>query len=444
MGSYYIYPELIPKTLEGEVGPKVDMNPLFNYYNRGFRAVDVTVPYPVTDKGHCVIVTGDKSATPETLEYAKSTLMDSLRHEGYLCIGIMQKGDFYQMRNKFDIIIYDQKNSINCAEILISRKNKSEISAITDYNIVEEINEIMDSKKDQIKSYVSSKNISDKYCGYNKWAIDTAQAVVSLMANYPNQKYIIVINAGAVDTAGHYRGYAPYVECVGRICEDVVPLLEQCFTENIGFVMTADHGMTFTNTVSKSGGHSSTKYSSAPTSLKIPFIVWADNVKKSTYLAPAGQENITPTLLSLTESEELPRFMNAKPLPLKEKVSLTVKLSRPDNIFIYDPNTQESIYRSTAPDNIFKLRGFDTGTYEINFENNTENRTLLLETDTVYDETIQEDDIESSGGQELSDCLSNMNHNIKHIKQKVPYLGLIALINIIGFGFIYHIYKKKL
>ncbi|NLI62003.1 MAG: sulfatase-like hydrolase/transferase [Methanosarcinaceae archaeon] len=457
--SCYIYPELLPETLEGEPGHGADISNFEEYFDTGFRAVDVTVPHPVTDKGHSVIVTGYRNATPEIVGYNKSTIIDSLRHEGYFCIGIMQRGDFYQMRNKFDIIMYDKTNSINKPEILIQINNheksnyeKSKYENLIQNRdiLIEDVNQIMENKKREIKKYVSSKNISERYSGYNKWAIDSAIEIVSLMNEYPEQKYILIINAGAVDTSGHYRGYEAYIENLEFIVNDTIPLLNECKNQSTGFIFTADHGMTFPNLESRSGGHSSSKYSSAECSVKIPLIFWAENVKKETYEKPAHQQDITPTIFSLTEIEEMPRFMDGEALPIKEKVTLTLKLEKKENISIYDKD--KIIYKSEKPDNAYKLKGFETKTYKINFYDRNENITINFEKDTVYDqikenekeEKEKKDEKKGSDNREkgLKGYLINFYEKILLLIEKIHYFALIGIINAVGIGMIYYIYKK--
>jgi len=79
-----------------------------------------------------------------------------------------------------------------------------------------------------------------------------------MATNRPGQKYLVTVNAGAVDASGHHRNNYGYIDCIECLDAELSPLYELCKKNNLAFVLTADHGMAFSKDGSK-GGHQSEK-----------------------------------------------------------------------------------------------------------------------------------------------------------------------------------------
>jgi 2,3-bisphosphoglycerate-independent phosphoglycerate mutase len=76
--------------------------------------------------------------------------------------------------------------------------------------------------------------------------------------NAPDKRYILTINAGAVDCAVHYRITQGYIESIEGIDAAVIPLYELCIENDLAFIFTADHDMAF-GAKNVRGGHQSEK-----------------------------------------------------------------------------------------------------------------------------------------------------------------------------------------
>ena len=447
-GSYYIYPELSGETLTGEPVGKSKVPTLSKMWENGFRVSLMKVPVPVTDKGHSVLVTGNPSADPEMVGYSDSSFLDIFQNEGYLCIGIMQRGDFESMRKKFDIIIYDKTNSVNNMDFTI------QINPFEDSKsqVIRDIESVFESQKKKAPSYIDSKDTGDKYAGYNRWGLDTAYETLLILDKYPNQKFIIVINVGAIDSTGHYRGYYAYLDAVERLDADLKKLYDTCVRKNLFFIITADHGMSFETQDKKGGGHSSSKYAKSKEALHIPFIIYGNSVKKgAVYYEGAGQEDAAPTLLSLFNIYTPPRFLKGDILPAKERPTLHVSVADSETIRLYRISGAEEMLLFTSVDlsdnySVYSISGLDSGNYILKWEGGNQSYTqtelsLFIEKDTIVDLSAylrksplslsNPTDFEISGGRFFKMPIT-----------KLSIYGLIALINLVGAASIYRFYKK--
>jgi len=458
MGSYYLFPELKGETLEGESIQKASCSVLPDIYKNGFRISEMTVPVPMTEIGHSVLVTGNPSADSEMVGYTDSTIMDALRKEGFLCIGVMQRGDFESMRQKFDVIAYDKTNSVNNMEFIVQTNEFAD----SNKKVVQEITSVLESHKNRASSYTNTKNISDKYAGYNRWGLDAAVEVLSVMEKYPDQKFILVVNVGAVDSTGHYRGYYAYLEVIENLDSDLTKLYEKCRRNNIFLLITADHGMSFESQSKKSGGHSSAKYSKTKESLSIPFIVYGNNVLKDTiHYHPALQEDIAPTLISLFNLPNTPRFSKGSILPVKEKPSFHLESPEPIQIQLYQltGDGQTQVFNSLGfnRDAVFSnysISGLPPGKYLLQWE--TKSSKISYSQNEVQFQLTSDTKID------LSDYLkkpsfsffNSSENNNSSLSKKTDFASslnlsksvlilLIAVLNLAGVGTLYYIYKKK-
>ncbi|MBZ3934885.1 sulfatase-like hydrolase/transferase [Methanimicrococcus blatticola] len=453
LGSYYLFPELKGETLSGESVQKASLSVLPNIWDRGFRISQMKVPVPVTEKGHSVLVTGNPSADAEIVGYAESTVMDVLREEGFLCIGIMQRGDFESMRSKFDVIIYDKTNSVNNMDFTIQQNSFNG----SNQAVINDIVSVFNFQKNRALSYINTKDTSEKYAGYNRWGLDTACEVLSVMEKYPGQKFILVISVGAVDSTGHYRGYFAYLDAVEKLDKDLEKLFEKCRRNNLFFLLTADHGMAFEEQNKKGGGHSSTKYSKTKESLNIPFIVYGNSIQKNVvYYEQTGQEDIAPTLLSLFNIQTHPRFSKGKVLPAKEKAAFYLQAPEPVQIRLFQltGDGESEVFNSlgfnrNAVFSQYSIAGLTPGSYLLKWDT-ADSKMKYVQSEIRFqitsDTSIDLSDylIKSSDSLlPISNVLPQSDSKISSKYMKPIYYLLIAVINIAGIGGIYYFYKKS-
>ncbi|MFW5987377.1 MAG: phosphoglycerate mutase, partial [Methanohalophilus sp.] len=57
-----------------------------------------------------------------------------------------------------------------------------------------------------------------RYYTYNKLALDAAMDSISILENEDRDtKYVMTVNIAALDTAGLYRGYEGYSQCIENL-----------------------------------------------------------------------------------------------------------------------------------------------------------------------------------------------------------------------------------
>ncbi len=191
-GSSYYYPEFTPFALDGSGLVKVKAQNL----TFGTRIINIKTPHPVTGVAHSVIVTGYSEANEEIVGYPDATIYDVTRERGFVNLAVMEKGDFSNMREEQDIILFAENNSID--KPLISIQAKKAPSGVY---------ELMHDWKMKLPAYMENKSGTAKYSAYNKWGIDAANAVANTMIKtHPSQKFLLTVNIGAIDAGGHNYG----------------------------------------------------------------------------------------------------------------------------------------------------------------------------------------------------------------------------------------------
>ena len=310
LGSSYFYPEFTPYALDGS-GLFKATAPNLTF---GMRVLDVKVPTPSTGIAHSVIVTGYSEADTELVGYPGATIYDITRQHGFINLAIMLKGDFYNMRQEQDIIMYAPNNSINNPSVSIQANNP-----------YEGIYELMYDWKMKLPAYFDNKSGYDRYPAYNRWVIEAAGAVVEeMVTNHPSQKFILTVNVGTIDSGGHYRGNDDYAMLIRDLDRDFYYLQEMASGNNIALFFTADHGMSFATKDAPRGGHGSRKYSSRQESLRIPFVVLSPNVNSGVVEGEYGQEDIAPTVLSILDLPDTLQYADGDAINIKNYASIFV------------------------------------------------------------------------------------------------------------------------
>jgi 2,3-bisphosphoglycerate-independent phosphoglycerate mutase len=321
----FIYPELTPHALDGTPLEKARLENIPNICEESARILEFRVPQTFTEGGNTVLITGNPDADTELVSFKDATVYDVLHKEGYLCIAVMENGDFGSICAEQDIVVRDANNSINDMKITLEKYDHSSDTPEVP-EVPEGLLKVLKEAADKAPEYVKSKETREKYSGYNRWGIETACAVVKYMAaNRPGQKYLLSVNVGAVDASGHHRDNYGYVDCIECLDTELSPLYELCKKNNLTFLLTADHGMAFSKDGAK-GGHQSEKLSTTEEAQLVPLIVHAQDVKSGIIGGKHGQEDFAPTLLGILDIPDRPRFVKGKQIFLTGHADLKVKL----------------------------------------------------------------------------------------------------------------------
>ena len=322
LGSYYIYPEFTPHTQSGKPLEKIAAP---NLTEGDARVINLRVPVPRTGPAHSVIVTGDPEAESEMLS-STTTIYDILHDEGFIALAVMEKGDFSSMRREQDAILYAESNSIH--EPLFKVEQHQHRS------VPREIIETMEERSSLMPGYMEDARGAEAYRRYNRFAIETAEELVRVMReNHPDERFILTINVGGVDSVGHHTNHTTYLKVIEGIDSDIKRLKDLCREEKIAFILTGDHGMSFKRRESH-GGHAGNDYKELPESLHTPLILSAPNIEHGLISGEWEQENIAPTILSILD---LPNLLStdSRPLPIKRYANLYV-ITDAENVKLYE------------------------------------------------------------------------------------------------------------
>ncbi len=337
LGSSYFYPELTPYAIdESEISKAVTRN-----LTSGTRLLEIRTPIPSTGPAHSVIVTGYSGANEEIVGYSDATIYDITRQHGFVNLAVMEKGDFQNLRDEQDIIMYAQNNSID--EPLISiQANKAPYG----------IYELMYDWKMKLPGYLDNKKDREKYSAYNKWGIDAANAVAGYMIkDHPSQRFLLTVNVGAIDSGGHNLGEDDYYLLVDDLDRDIYPLYTTAKENNIALFFTADHGMSFAAKNAKRGGHSSEKYSVRQESLRIPLVITSSNTVTGIFNGEYRQGDIAPTLLSVLDLPYNLQYADGKPINVKKYATIFVKADKEYSVSLW--NEGQKVSESSGSELIF-------------------------------------------------------------------------------------------
>ncbi len=337
MGSSYYYPELTPYALDSSELSKARTQNL----SFGTRIINISTPYPVTGIAHSVIVTGDSKANEEIVGYPDATIYDVTKQHGFINLAVMEKGDFINMREEQDMILFAQNNSID--EPLLSIQAKNPIS---------DIYETMYDWKVKQQVYLNNKSGVERYSAYNKWGIDAANAVAtSMIKNHRSQRFFLTVNIGAIDSGGHNLGDDDYIRLIEDLDRDIFPLYRTASENNIALFLTADHGMSFAKKNARRGGHSSEKYSSRQESLKIPLAIMSSNTVPRILNEEYGQQDLAPAILSVLDLPNSLQYTDGKPINIKNYASIFIKTDTEYSVSLW--NGDQKVSENSGSEIIF-------------------------------------------------------------------------------------------
>ncbi len=303
LGSSYVYPEHRAYALDGS---PLESAVLFNLTGRATRVVDVQVPVPETTQSHSVLITGRADVDPG---HPGRTIFDAAREDGYLCLGLLQRGDAMPVLQEMDAVLYLDDNSLHGAEPIPGFRAGAAAS----------LSPILQRWRDRFGRYTGEQGTL-AYINYNAWALDAA---ADLVGNLSVRKFIMLVNAGGVDSAGHELGAEGYRETVAALDEPLGKLAEACRKKHVLLVVTADHGMVFPGQEGK-GGHSAEKYAGRLEARRVPLVFLGPGVEELNLGGSWSETDIAPTLLSILNiSAGLEG--NGKKMPVAESFRLAVR-----------------------------------------------------------------------------------------------------------------------
>lgn len=353
LGAPYVYPEHIPHSLDGESLEVPYFHNLSMLGTTGAKVSVIRAPQTYTEAGHSVLVTGNSQALSDTVSIPMSTIYDVAHDYDCLAFGIMEKGDSSSICNEHDVIVYDTSNSMNNPGLAVESS-----SAVSSDNVCIDIREIMQKQALEFPAQLQeSKQASqERYDTYNSWALTTACQVVEYMAEEAaDRKYILTLNVGAVDAAGHYRKYDGYIGTIQGIDRDIIPLYQTCIENNIAFIFTADHGMGFATSDSK-GGHQSDTYSGMDEARMIPLMVYAPDVPVNVLYEEYGQEDIASTILSILNLPNGLKNSDGTQIPVKEHTTLGVRGPSRGTVELW---TEGELIQQASNDDSYVFVGLD-------------------------------------------------------------------------------------
>ena len=383
LGSSYCYPEFTPYALDNSTPGRANCTTLLAVAESGMRIIDVRAPVTSTAPGHSVIVTGFPDATPGTVA-SGTTIFDIAHDNGYFCAGVMENGDFSEMCDELDVILHIKKNSINNPGVVVDRHPHNHIYENVSMNIAG----LMENWNDTTK-YLGDKKGVLRYIAYNRWAIDASDAVIQGLA-LNDVPFLLIINLGAVDSAGHHLGASGYLDVIDGTDEAVMNLYQTCTDHDLLFILTADHGMGFATFDAVRGGHVSDKYRERPESQRIPLLFSGSGIARGT-IPSGGQEDIAPTLLYQMGLPWV--FCDGNPLPVGGYADLQVMTGS-----VADVEVRRSVgaggelgdtvvVRGTS-DSEFLFRGLDAGhnyTIQVTGGGRTDKYEIFLDSDYAVD-----------------------------------------------------------
>ena len=322
-GSSYYYPEYSPSALDGSLLIKAKTQNL----SFGARIADIRTGHPITGIAHSTIVTGFSNANEETVGFPDATIFDITREHGFVNLAVMQTGDFINMRNEQDIILYAENNSVDAP--LISIQEEKAPSGIYD---------VMYEWKMKRPSYLDNMKGVEKYSAFNRWGINAANAVATeMIKKHPSQRFLLTMNVGEIDSGAHNMGDDDYVKLIEALDTDFYPIYKSALDNNIALFVTADHGMSFATLNARRGGHSSGKYSTRLESLRIPLVIISPNTVTGVISGEYGQEDIAPTVLGVLDLPAHLQYADGNAINVKKYASIFVKS---------DPKYQVSLWNN--------------------------------------------------------------------------------------------------
>lgn len=357
LGASYVYPEHSAYALDGTpLGGAV----LFNLTGGGARAVDVRVPVPETSKSHSILVTGSSSTDPEALG---PTIFDAAREKGYFCLAVLERGDSMAVLQEQDAVLYLDNNALHGAEPIPGFKE----------GVPQGLRSLFQEWRDRFADYTAMQGLAG-YKGYNQWGLEAAADIVEHLAG---RRFLMLVNVGAVDSAGQNLGIEGYLETVAALDAPLGKLAEACRKNGAILAVTADHGMSFPAAKGK-GGHSAVKYAGRLESLRVPLVFLGPGVEELNLGGRWSEVDIAPSVLDLLG---ISRNLSAegRSLPIKKSYSLRIT-GAPGAVSL---SRDGKPLANASGDEVYNFRGLARGLYTI--EGSGRSQEVLVNGDRVLD-----------------------------------------------------------
>ncbi|MDK2939842.1 MAG: hypothetical protein PWQ51_2007 [Methanolobus sp.] len=429
LSSCYVYPEYTPYAIDGSMLEKAEVPEMQKIFDNSCRVLDVTVPQTFTEGGHSVIATGYSNADSELTGSSETTFFDVAHDYDYLTFAIMEKGDSGGFCSKQNVVMHDTKNSINEPEMVIQTNMLNDDNKDISFEITELMQVHSSSLQEKLDQYPEGS--IERYIEYNSWVIETGIDVIEYMEKeYPEQNYILTLNAGAVDSAGHYKKNSGYIECIEGIDNISYSLYETCLANNLAFVLTGDHGMAFPTNDSK-GGHQAEKYSVMTESQKVPLAITANDIDNVVVEGKFKQEDIAPTILEVLNIPGKLRLADGEAIALKDYTNVEVIIPKEGELSLIKDG--EILFKDDVRENI-AFQGIVPDT----------EYTLIFKSLSEQDNTVQQS---FSAGSDISVKLLTSEQSSKSDKsyQNSRYIEggfLIGAVNLTGLLLIRKILKE--
>jgi 2,3-bisphosphoglycerate-independent phosphoglycerate mutase len=409
MGSSYVYPELEAQAVDGSpLGRAL----LFNLTGKGARVLDVTVPVPETGASHSVLVSGCSWADPAILGTPGATIFDLARGEGLVCLALLQRGDSIGMVLEQDGLLFFDDNSLWGAEPLFG--SKADLPLDLAY--------LLQAWRDRFPEYNQERGVPG-YVKYNAWGLDAAADVVSAMGSRP---LLLMVNVGAVDSAGHNLGPQGYVETISGLDAPLGRLVEACEANGVVILITADHGMSFPSDKGK-GGHSSSPYSSQMESVMVPVVFIGPGTGDLVLAGNWSEMDLAPTLLDLLGlCPDLP-LSEGRVIPVSKCFDLEVDVGKVNDVEV---RKSGSLVARATGDSRYVFRNLERGSYSV--KSGGGNASVNLCGDLFLDLTGGS----AQGSEEVAPSIFDQK------SRKLIAAVLIVAINVIGALLIFRIVRK--
>ncbi|BAI62059.1 conserved hypothetical protein [Methanocella paludicola SANAE] len=347
--------------LQGQPATYASGMPIDAIDMRSFDAADayyqLKVPVPATEYGHAVIVTGYSNISPEEITYYHATIFDALHDDGYLALGILENGDSREMLGELDIAVREKNHSIYSPDFQFIKNG---------HGVSSNIGRMMQGYPG-LSKIKAGKDPYEPYIRYNSWALGFARDTVDYM--YESEQgadYVLIVNAGGLDSAGQNLGYDGYSAVLEGMDQDLMALIETCRRSGTILLITADHGMSFPDSTSR-GSHANTMAASRNESLLAPLFFYSNITTNGggTY----GQECLAPTLLSLLDEPNTLSMSDGTPIPVKEKPTLFLMSEWPMNVSI----TGNDLSINAEVNGTYRASDLEKGDYLIQYDRKQEN-----------------------------------------------------------------------
>jgi len=411
MGSSYVYPELRARSIDD--GSPIESAHLFNLTGKGARVLNVTVPVPETGASHSVLVTGCSWADPAIIGTPGATIFDVTRASGFFNLAILQRGDSIGMVLEQDGIIFFDDNSLWGAVPLFGSRA----------DLPSDLTDLLQSWRSRFPEYNQVRGVPG-YVDYNAWGLDAAADVISAMGSRP---FLLMVNVGAVDSAGHNLGPKGYVETISGLDAPLGRLVEACEAHGVVLLITADHGMSFSTGQGK-GGHSSSKYSSQTESLLVPAVFVGPGVDDLVLAGNWSEMDLAPTLLDLLGlSPDLP-LSEGRVIPVAKCFDLTVGVGEVADVEV---RKNGSLVARATGDSRYVFSNLERGLYSV--KSGGRNASVQLCGDQSLDLT---------GGPALAP-VDTLPLIFDWLGRKSVASILILVINVVGAVLIFRIVRRR-